>query len=87
MQFQTAMHHYILGILTKLTCAGLAPRARNIFDQARALGKFRWGKKAHLVAAASILMVLRENKKGVMMVQLAVSTLHIPGYSVPDELT
>ena len=69
------MWHYILGILTKLACGGLAPRARNLFDQARIRGKFRWGKTALLVAGASILVALRENKKGVTMIQLAVSAL------------
>ncbi|KAF8514738.1 hypothetical protein JB92DRAFT_3115333 [Gautieria morchelliformis] len=67
----TAMHQYILGILTKLACPGLTPRACTLFDQARTRGKFRWGKKALLVAAACVVVVLREGKKGIMMSQLA----------------
>jgi len=72
---QLAMHQYILGLLTKLACSGLAPRAQSLFDRARVCGKYRWGKKAVLVAGACIAVVLRESRKGVMMSHLAVCIL------------
>ena len=75
LELQTAMHQYILGILTKLAYSGLAPRACTLFDQARTRGKYRWGRKAVLVAGACIIVVLRESKKGIMISQLAVRIL------------
>ena len=76
MASQIAMHQYILGVLTKLTCPGLAPRAQSLFDRARAHGNYRWGKKAVLVAGACIAIALRESRKGVMMSHLTVCALH-----------
>ncbi|KAF8585143.1 hypothetical protein K439DRAFT_1616226 [Ramaria rubella] len=67
----TAMHQYILGLSTKLSCPGIAARSQTLFDQVRARGKYRWGKKAVLVAGACIAIVLRESRKGVMMSHLA----------------
>ncbi|GJJ13353.1 hypothetical protein Clacol_007605 [Clathrus columnatus] len=66
-----AMHQYIGTILTRLANPGLTERACTLFTQVRARQYFKWGKKAVLVAGVCIAIVLRENKKGVLLKDLS----------------
>ncbi|KAG9318877.1 hypothetical protein JVU11DRAFT_984 [Chiua virens] len=58
-----AMSTFINSILSRLNNPGLSPRAEAIFTQAMANGHYRWGRKAKLVAGASIAIALREARK------------------------
>jgi len=57
------MSIFINSVLTKLKNPGLSPRAETIFTQAMTNGKYRWGRKAKLVAGASMAIALRETHK------------------------
>ena len=46
-----------------MNAAGLAPRATTLFNQAKAIGFFRWGRRAKLVAGACIAISLRESSR------------------------
>ena len=54
------------------------PAAEAIFDQAMARGQFRWGRKAKLIAGASIAIAAREANKSVSLRDIAVSALLLP---------
>ncbi|KZT11649.1 uncharacterized protein LAESUDRAFT_755282 [Laetiporus sulphureus 93-53] len=58
-----AMHEYIKSVAGRLVSPGSAPRAQGIFDQAMRRGHYRWGRKARLVAGASVAIALREAHK------------------------
>ncbi|KIJ53346.1 hypothetical protein M422DRAFT_775914 [Sphaerobolus stellatus SS14] len=66
-----AMHQYVINVLSRMNSQGLAPRVDYLFERARTLLKFRWGKTAALMAGASMMVAMRENHKGVLMAQLA----------------
>ncbi|KAG6821070.1 hypothetical protein H0H93_007229 [Arthromyces matolae] len=55
-----AMSQFITSLALSINASGLSPRATLIFTQAMAAGKFRWGRKAKLVAGASLVLALRE---------------------------
>lgn len=57
------MHSYITSLLSSLSMPGLSPRAITLFTQAMAAGQYRWGRKAKLVAGASIAIALRDAKR------------------------
>lgn len=57
------MSIFINSVLTKLKNPGLSPRAETIFTQAMTNGRYRWGRKAKLVAGASMAIALREAHK------------------------
>ncbi|PCH38471.1 hypothetical protein WOLCODRAFT_88121 [Wolfiporia cocos MD-104 SS10] len=58
------MHGFIHTIALRLSKPGLTLRARAIFDQAMAKGQYRWGRRAKLVAGASVSIALRESNQG-----------------------
>lgn len=60
---QIAMSIFINSVLAKLKNPGLSPRTETIFTQAMTNGKYRWGRKAKLVAGASMAIALREAHK------------------------
>ncbi|KAF8527551.1 hypothetical protein BU17DRAFT_39675 [Hysterangium stoloniferum] len=70
-RYMTAMDQFIVTTLTRLSCAGLAPRARTLFEQAKSRHNYRWGKTSVLVAGACIIIVLRENKKSALFTHVA----------------
>ncbi|KAF8061578.1 hypothetical protein FPV67DRAFT_1452501 [Lyophyllum atratum] len=58
-----AMAQFINSLAVSINASGLSPRATIIFNQAMAAGKFRWGRKAKLVAGASLAVALREYRR------------------------
>ncbi|KAL4244089.1 hypothetical protein ABKN59_011224 [Abortiporus biennis] len=58
-----AMHEFISTLSSRLSSTGLAARAQTLFDQAMSKGKFRWGKKAKILAGACLSIALRESGK------------------------
>ncbi|GLB35406.1 hypothetical protein LshimejAT787_0209710 [Lyophyllum shimeji] len=58
-----AMAQFISSLAVSINAPGLSPRATIIFNQAMAAGKFRWGRKAKLVAGASLAVALREYRR------------------------
>ncbi|KAF9218328.1 hypothetical protein BS17DRAFT_791678 [Gyrodon lividus] len=58
-----AMSTFINSVLTRLNNPGLSPRAVAIFTHAMSKGQYRWGRKAKLVAGATIAIALREAHK------------------------
>ncbi|THG95031.1 hypothetical protein EW026_g6545 [Hermanssonia centrifuga] len=57
------MHEFIKSIAGRLSFSGSATRAQAVFDQAMSKGGLRWGRKAKLVAGASLAVALRESHK------------------------
>jgi transcription factor IIIB 90 kDa subunit len=66
------MHNYIASLANRLGHPGLIPRVQLLFDQAMHRGKYRWGKKARLVAGACLAIALREAHKGDTLKDIAV---------------
>ncbi|KAL4068090.1 hypothetical protein J3A83DRAFT_4359902 [Scleroderma citrinum] len=58
-----AMSAFIASVLARLNHPGLSPRAHAIFTHAMTTGGYRWGRKANLIAGASIAVALRESNK------------------------
>lgn len=67
------MHEFIKSMAGSLSGASSAARAQAIFDQAMAKGSYRWGRKAKLVAGASLAIALREANKSDSLRDIAVS--------------
>ena len=61
--FQYTMASFIKSLAVSMNAAGLAPRATTLFNQAKAIGFFRWGRRAKLVAGACIAISLRESSR------------------------
>ncbi|KAJ7582857.1 hypothetical protein C8J56DRAFT_865148 [Mycena floridula] len=64
-----AIHGFIKSLSTSLHLPIL--RAETIFDQAMSTGRFRWGRKAQLVAGASVSIALRQAKRPDSIRQIA----------------
>ncbi|KAG6852613.1 hypothetical protein C0991_010484 [Blastosporella zonata] len=60
---QFAMSEFISSLAVSLNATGLTPRATMLFKQAMTTGSFRWGRKAKLVAGASLSIALREYRR------------------------
>ncbi|KAF5386842.1 hypothetical protein D9615_001887 [Tricholomella constricta] len=58
-----AMAQFISSLAISINASGLSPRAIIIFNQSMASGNFRWGRKAKLVAGASLAIALREYRR------------------------
>ncbi|KAF9466355.1 hypothetical protein BDZ94DRAFT_1306347 [Collybia nuda] len=58
-----AIAGFINSLAHSLNAFGLSPRATNIHAQAMEAGRFRWGRKAKLVAGACLAIALREYKR------------------------
>ncbi|KAG6844070.1 hypothetical protein H0H87_010013 [Tephrocybe sp. NHM501043] len=58
-----AMDEYISSVAVSLNASGLTPRATVLFKQAMEAGSFRWGRKAKLVAGASLAIAFREYRR------------------------
>ncbi len=69
------MHEFIKSIAGRLSFSGSATRAQAVFDQAMSKGGLRWGRKAKLVAGASLAVALRESHKSDSLRDIAVSFL------------
>ncbi|KAG5650604.1 hypothetical protein H0H81_011665 [Sphagnurus paluster] len=57
------MSQFISSLAVSINASGISPRASTIFNQAMIAGKFRWGRKAKLVAGASLAIALREYRR------------------------
>ncbi|KAG6895360.1 hypothetical protein C0992_001667 [Termitomyces sp. T32_za158] len=57
------MSQFISSLAASINASGLSPRATLIFTQAMTAGKYRWGRKAKLVAGASLSLALREYRR------------------------
>lgn len=77
---QNSMYQYIAALATRINHSGLTPRTQTLFDQAMLKGKFRWGRKAKLVAGASLHVALREAHKSGTLQDIAVSAYSISDY-------
>ncbi|KAH9948593.1 hypothetical protein B0H21DRAFT_689815 [Amylocystis lapponica] len=58
-----AMHEFLRSIAARLSHPGSVGRAHGLFDQAMSRGHYRWGRRAKLVAGASLAIALRESHK------------------------
>lgn len=61
--FQAAILEFIKSLARSLNATGLSPRTMNLFRQAKDAMQFRWGRKAKLVAGASLAVALRESNR------------------------
>ena len=66
------MHQFTVALASRIGHHALATHAVYLFDQAVQKGGFRFGRKARLVAGASLIIALRENKKGETVRDIAV---------------
>ncbi|KAG5647164.1 hypothetical protein DXG03_001119 [Asterophora parasitica] len=66
-----AMAGFVSSLAVSINAAGLSPRATIIFNQAMAKGMYRWGRKAKLVAGASLAIALREYHRPDSIVDIA----------------
>ncbi|KAJ3542414.1 hypothetical protein NMY22_g3518 [Coprinellus aureogranulatus] len=57
---QVTMAHFIKSLAVSMNAPGLTPRATTLFNQAKAIGYFRWGSRARTVAGACLSLALRE---------------------------
>ncbi|TEB36214.1 hypothetical protein FA13DRAFT_1787687 [Coprinellus micaceus] len=57
---QLTMGHFIKSLAVSMNAPGLTPRATTLFNQARAIGFFKWGSRARTVAGACLSLALRE---------------------------
>ncbi|KAH6919002.1 hypothetical protein BKA70DRAFT_1088141 [Coprinopsis sp. MPI-PUGE-AT-0042] len=57
------MANFIKSLAISMNAAGLAPRATTLFNQAKSIGFFRWGRRAKLVAGACLAISLRESRR------------------------
>jgi transcription factor IIIB subunit 2 len=71
------MHKYTAALASRLGHSGLAARVQLLFDQAMRKGQFRWGRKAKLVAGASMAIALREAHKGETLRDISVRYLRL----------
>ncbi|KAF9009402.1 hypothetical protein BDQ17DRAFT_1235756 [Cyathus striatus] len=58
-----AMAEFIKSLAMSFNASGLSPRAETLFNQVRAASKFRWGRRAKLVAGACLSLALRESNR------------------------
>ncbi|EAU88235.1 hypothetical protein CC1G_03907 [Coprinopsis cinerea okayama7 len=57
------MANFIKSLAVSMNASGLAPRATTLFNQAKSIGYFRWGRKSKLVAGACLIIALRESSR------------------------
>ncbi|TFK27389.1 hypothetical protein FA15DRAFT_666470 [Coprinopsis marcescibilis] len=55
------MGNFIISLAVSMNASGLSPRAITLFNQAKAIGYFRWGRRAKVVAGACLSIALRES--------------------------
>ena len=68
------MYEFIRTLAGRLSCQSSVSRSQAVFDQAMAKGNFRWGRKAKLLAGASLAIALREANKSDSLRDIAVSS-------------
>ena len=66
------MREFISSLAHRLGHPSLSCRALFLFELAMERGRFRYGRKARLVAGSSLAIALRENQKGVTFKDIAV---------------
>ncbi|KAF6764781.1 hypothetical protein DFP72DRAFT_985912 [Ephemerocybe angulata] len=57
------MANFIKSLAVSMNAPGLTPRATVLFNQARAIGYFRWGSRARTVAGVCLSLALRESNR------------------------
>ena len=67
------MHEFIRTLAGRLSSPSSANRGQVIFDQAMEKSNIRWGRKAKLLAGASLAIALREANKSDSLRDIAVS--------------
>ncbi|KAF7295050.1 hypothetical protein MIND_01043200 [Mycena indigotica] len=65
------MQRFINNLSRALLVSSVSDRAYNIFQQAMATGKFRWGRTARLVAGACVSIALRLNHRPELFVDIS----------------
>src|SRR6188768_3858248 len=80
------MADFLKSLALSFNAPGLSPRAITLFNQARSVIKFRWGKKATSVAGACLAIALREANRPDSLCDIA-SILSVPPASVTREFS
>ena len=57
------MHEFIRSVSSNLSAPAVSARAIALFSQGMTTGRYRWGRKAKLTAAASVAVALRETHR------------------------
>ncbi|KAF9533448.1 hypothetical protein CPB83DRAFT_831956 [Crepidotus variabilis] len=81
-----AIVEFIKSLAICLNAPGLSPRAMSLFNQAKSIAKFSWGRKAKLVAGACFAIALRESNRPDALLDIS-SVLSLPKNSVTREFT
>jgi transcription factor IIIB subunit 2 len=81
---QVAAVHLVNSLATSFNVPGLSPRAIALFNQARTVMDFRWGRQSTSVVAACLLIALRESNRPGTVRDIA-SILEIPSNSIIRE--
>ncbi len=81
---QVAAVHLVNSLATSFNVPGLSPRAIALFNQARTVMGFRWGRKSTSVVAACLIIALRESNRPVTVRDIA-SILEVPPNSIIRE--
>lgn len=82
--FQIAAVDLVNSLATSFNVPGLSPRAIALFNQARTVTGFHWGRKSTSVVAACFIIALRESNRLVIVRDIA-SVLDIPPNSIIRE--
>ena len=72
--FQIAMREYVSTLASRVGHPSLFTRSLFVFEQAMERGHYKYGRKARLVAGASLAVALREAHKGETIKDIAVSS-------------
>lgn len=73
LHFQIAMREYVSTLANRVGHPSLSTRSLFVFEQAMERGHYHYGRKARLVAGASLAISLREVHKGETIKDIAVS--------------
>lgn len=69
------MRHYIADLARRIGYSALTSRTTFLSERAMEEGRFRYGRKARLVAGSCLAIALREAQKGETIKDIAVSIL------------
>jgi len=81
---QVAAVHLVNSLATSFNVPGLSPRAIALFNQARAVMDFRWGRQSTSVVAACFIIALRESNRPGTVRDIA-SILEVPPNTIIRE--
>lgn len=69
---KNAMRRYIAALARRIGYSALTNRSTFLFERAMEEGRFRYGRKARLVAGSCLAIALREAQKGETIKDIAV---------------